>query len=809
MVLTKSLVAGTATCALAIFLSAPDVRAQTSAGAGASTIEEVVVTARKREESLQSIPVAVTSVSGNQIERQGIRQTSDLTKIVPSLTVAPSSSASTAAVFSLRGQAAGDILLTLSQPVGIYEDTVNIPHADGLQGAFFDVGRVEVLKGPQGTLYGRNTTGGAVNIVTRNADYDGLHGFVMGEYGNFKDWKVGGAVNLPIMQDMLSARLAYQHWNRDGFGKSRTTGIRVGSPHDDDVARLSIKFDPATYLTSNTKLEYVHLDQTGYLTKLVALPPGSPAALEAGLESGCGSFANIAGLATCGTAALNAFVNDRDIFRNSTNGNVQANVKTWHAVEDLTWDISDDVKLRSITGYHHVLDFQNLDLDGSPFQLLEVGAGAGGGVQPIAPFSAYPYRRTPENKYSSYTQEFNLSGNAFDRLDWLVGAYGSWEDGRGGEPFIAFADLSQGAVNNTTSSIGEKTRTWAIFTQNDLKFSDKVSVTLGARYTEERQTNRARFFNFSGGQFSCAPVTTPATTPFGAPGNDPDHCPDSASTGSPTSEKASGTSYLASFNYQVTPETLIYVKTARGFRGGALQFRAPQFAPVKPEIAVDYEVGFKSDFFDHRLRTNLAAYQTNYTNKQELIIILLNGATTTQLFNAATARIRGFEAEVTAVPVEGLSVYGTLTYLDGSYLNFPAALTPEGATFNASGLSFADPNWRYNVGGRYERDLGPGRLGGQLDWSWRDKTNLTRLNTDVLFPIDLIKKVNGPVGLLNARLDYNLPNNGVTVALFATNLLNKHYQTFSLFSGALGIATAQTEEPRMFGVSVRKSFGNE
>jgi iron complex outermembrane recepter protein len=397
----------------------------------------------------------------------------------------------------------------------------------------------------------------------------------------------------------------------------------------------------------------------------------------------------------------------------------------------------------------------------------------------------------------------------FDKLDWLVGAYGSWEKGHGGEPFIAFGDLTQAAVNNTTSSIGEQTRTWAVFTQNDFHFTDRLSITLGARYTEERQSNSARLFTWKGGVFTCAPVTIPTTTPFAAPGNNPDACPDSRSTGSPSSEEASGTSYLASFNFQVTPETLVYIKTARGFRGGALQFRAPQFEPVKPEIATDYEIGFKSDFFDHRLRTNLAAYQTNYDNKQETIIIFINGATTTQLFNAASARIRGFEGEVTAVPVKGLSLYGTVTYLDGQYLHFPGAPTPEGQVFDASGLPFADPHWRYNLGGRYELDVGPGQLGGQLDWSWRAKTNLTPLNTDTLFPVALTRKLNDAVGLLNGRLDYHMPDNGVTVAVFATNLLNKHYQTEALFSGALGIGTAYTQEPRMFGISINKSFGSE
>src|SRR5690606_29369012 len=141
------------------------------------------------------------------------------------------------------------------------------------------------------------------------------------------------------------------------------------------------------------------------------------------------------------------------------------------------------------------------------------------------------------------------------------------------------------------------------------------------------------------------------------------------------SAKFSGTSYLASLNLQLTDTSLLYFKTARGFRGGALQGRAPDFPAVAPEIATDYEIGFKADFFDRRLRTNFAVYQTNYTNKQEQVITLNQfGSTTTILRNAAEARLRGAELEVFAVPIEGLTLRGSATYLDAQYLEYPNAL---------------------------------------------------------------------------------------------------------------------------------------
>ena len=798
--------AGTALTALVLAGFGTGARAAPAAAPQASeagnTIQEVVVTARKREESLQSVPVAVTSLTGNQLAQQGVREGVDLQRAVPSLTSAmtpinANTSQATGVVFSLRGQASGDVLLTMSQPVGVYIDSANVPHPDGLNGELFDIQRVEVLKGPQGTLYGRNTTGGAINIITRGADYNGIHGFVSGEAGDYSDWRVNGAVNVPIVKDMLAVRLAYQHWNRNGYGKSITTGQDLGGDHNDDLFRVSVRFDPVANLTSTTKVEYARMLQHGYLQTLVAAAAGNPTAeLEANAEGG----------------SLAPWLNNKNIFQVGSQTLLFDKVKVWHMVEDATWTINDYVNLRSISGFHSVSDFPKTDLDGTPFQILEIFAGAGG-TQPIVG-PRYTVPLVPENKYRSYTQEFDLSGHAFGRLDWLVGAFGSWENGYGGEPYIPFGRLLNGFVSTTTESQREDTSTWALFTQNDLHITDRVGITFGARYTEEKVKNRSLQFNWQNNIFLCPNGTL-------APGNNANNCPTIVQ-----SEKSNGISYLLSFNFQFTPDTLFYVKTSRGFRGGALQFRAAGFPSVEPEIAIDYEAGLKSDFFTHRLRTNLAVYHTNYKNKQEQSITTVCGNavvaplqptcpggdtphSTTVLKNAANAKVDGFEGEVTAVPITGLTLSGNVTWLRGVYEHFPEAFGPDGNLVNGSGLPFQDPPWRYGLGARYQHDAGPGVLGGSLDWAWRAHNKLTALNISPSFPLALQKKLNASVGLLNGRIDYTLPRQGVTVAVWSTNLLNKHYQTEALFSAALGIATATTQAPRMFGVTITKSFGEE
>ena len=800
---------------------AADATADAVNSAGGSDVGAVVVTARKRSENIQRVPLAVTAQTGRQLEQQGVRQTTDLTRVVPSLTVALSLAQNTGAVFSLRGQVAADPLLTTSQAVGLYLDTLNVPHPDGLQGSFFDIDRVEVLKGPQGTLYGRNTTGGAVNIITRGADYNGFHGFVMAEGGNLSDFKGAGAINIPLITDKLAVRLAYQHWQRSGFGRSIVNGERLGADHDDDIVRLSVRFDPAQNFHSSTKFEYSRFNQHGVLMTLVALPAGSAAGIEAAAELGpfldftpanpCGSFSCAA--LGAGSTALNAVLNNQNMFENSNNARMVSQVYTLHGVEDLTWDITDSFRARSISGFHRVSDFQTLDLDATQFQVLEIGAGTDhDGVQPVRP-PAYPYRHIPENLIDSWSQEVDFSGKLFDRVDWLVGAYGSWETGQGGEPFVAFGVLSQTfgnpVVTTGTNDTKATSQTWAIYTQEDFHLTDALSLTAGLRYTQEQSTNAARLFSWVNGVFTCNPPDRAPAGFFLAPGNNPDNCPTSTDLGLPSRESAVGTSYLFSINYQITPDILVYAKTARGFRGGALQPRSPSLPPVAPEIAVDYELGFKTEFFDHRLRLNLAAYETNYKNKQENVIVAAFGGSTTILFNAATARIQGFEAEATLHPAAGLSVYGNMTYLRGKYLNFTKALNPEGSPIDASGMPFLDPTWRYSIGGRYEHDLGPGKIAGELDWTWRSHNNLSPLHIDPLFSVDLQRQLNSSIGLLNARVEYNIQDLGLSFAFFATNLLDKHYQTQALLSGPLGIGTAQTQEPRMWGFSVVKRFGAE
>jgi iron complex outermembrane recepter protein len=799
MTLRKILLCGAIAIGAASGASVAMAQSAPPSASASATIEEVVVTARKREESLQSVPVAVSAISWEALARQGLKQPSDLTRTVPSLTITGSSpSTPTGAVISLRGQAASDVLLSLSQPVGLYEDSVNIPHAVGTNIAFFDLSRVEVLKGPQGTLYGRNTTGGAINIITRGADYDGIHGFAYLEGGNHGDLKYSGAINVPILQDVLAGRLAYQHWDRDGYGKSAITNQKLGGDHDDDIVRGSLKFDPAPYLSATAKLEYIKADRSDALfqTRQLGGSLGSLADTEWLLEGKTG-----------GVAPSVLVANSNDLFTNYGQTNEFEKLTGWHGALDVNWDITDNIKLRSITGYHQFKDLRTFDLDGLPAQLNEVGIGAGGLKLPSG-VDNRPLK--PDQQSRQWTQEFNLSGSSFDdKLSWLVGAFASDDEGHANQTATVFTSLlglgATGPDDFNFDELFNGVQTWALFTQDDIKFNDVFSITVGARYTEERLKQNIAVYNYLA-------TTNPIANRFACTGgpNKGQTVATEADCASEDGAKFSGTSYLLSFNFQFTPDTLLYVKTARGFRGGALQVRSPDDPAAAPEIATDYELGFKSDFFERRLRTNFALYQTNYANKQETTILVnpVTNVTTTPIRNVASARIRGIEAEITAVPIDHLTLTATGDYLDGAYNSYKNALNPLGALVDASGQTFALPHWSYNIGGRYViPSVGPGDIGLSANYAWHSKTNTNVLNFDPRISTSLQNEWRASRGLLNASIDYTLAQYGATISVFATNLTNEKYQVqgVTLPFGFQGV----TQEPRMWGVSVRKTFGSE
>jgi len=764
-------------------------------------VEEVVVTARKREESLQDVPVAVTALSGGELANKGVQSPRELATTVPGLAVGLSAASATAVVFSIRGQTASDVLLTIDQAVGVYVDGINVPRPTGLDAGFVDLQRVEVVKGPQGTLYGRNTTGGAVNVITRAPDFDGVHGFLTGELGNHKDLKASGAINLPIIDDTLATRLVFQRWQREGFGHSAVTGQDLGRDHDQTYFRASINYRPTSALLLELKGDWYRARENGTLSTLRKYVGSVATDTQAAFDLG---FPNT----VAGRAAARQFIIDN--YERTGNADFFTNYSQERSREDTdfrsltgiaTIDLSDSVTLKSLSGYRRFSSSRAEDRDATPIKGLEAGvAGPGPFYLPGQPNQAAEF----------YSQEVNLSGVALDgRFNWLMGAYYSYEDGedRTTNTFRpTVTALTSPYIMSFNDGYRILNKSWALYTQNDFKITDQLGITLGARYTEESHflESRNRRFASSTGLYQCNTTITIIT-------------PTPAACAVKQTANFDGVSWLASLNYKVNPETLVYLKTSKGFKGGGWNLRLPAAPPFAPETAQDIELGLKSDLFQNRLRANIAAYRTSYKNKQESIIIPLGLGSATVIQNAASATIKGFEVELSAEPVDNLTLRASVAYLYGKYKSFPGALSIAGAVSDATGEKFPNPPWTYNLSARYHFDVGPGELAFQGDWSWTAGARPSPRNIDPALPRELVDDFVGTLqyqngkaslGLLNARVSYDLPDSGLEFAVFSTNLLNKKYQYAGIAQPNVGnLQLGATGEPRMWGVQVRKSFG--
>lgn len=809
-------------CALLIsaaapaLLTAPAARAQEPAQS-AGELTDIVVTARKREESLQNVPVAVSAFSGGQLEQQGVRSLLDVARTVPSLSSAPVQNSSSAVIFSLRGQSASDIILTVDQAIGIYADGAYIPRPYGLQAGLVDLQSVEVLKGPQGTLYGRNTTGGAINLISRGPDFEGWHGYTYGEFGNHGDLRMNAAINIPLIPDMLSVRIAGQNWQRDGIGKSRITGQDLGFDRDQQYLRGMIRFEPTERVRIDFKADWARIRENGMLTTARFYLPQNATAYQGAVELGLNPTVP-ANLATVNGIIQNIVALGNSDLTTADTGNIlHEDVNTHSFTLNGSVELADNVSLRSITSYRYLDKDTANELDGTRFHILENVS-----TVPASFPSVYPLPSRPMVRDRLWTQELNLSGNLLDdRLSFLFGAFYSDEKGddatqndfRLNQFFAQQPAPLRNFVINFNEGLDIINKSKALYTQNDFKITDSLTLTAGYRYTWETRgmTSALRRFDPVNNLWRCGhPLLAGLITA------DPTRC----NVVLPK-DKFKGSSYMVSLNWKPTDDSLIYARTAKGFRGGGFQVRVPTAPNFGAETAKDIEVGAKADFFDHKLRANIAAYRTKYSNKQESQIVPVPVVgTATIVTNAASATIKGLEAELFARPVSFLSLKGTVSYIHGKYNAYPGALAYTGAPFgDASGERFALPPWQYSLQARLDVPVGVSKLGFQADWSWQAGARPSARLIDPALPAsltnDFVADVYGrggraSLGLLNLRADVAFPDVGVTVSAFATNALNKKYQIAAIpQTNTGGIAAGITGETRMIGIGIRKSFGAE
>ena len=749
--------------------------------ADSDAIEEIVVTARFREESAQDVPLAISAFSAEQMDRALIDTTFDLQYHTPGLFIQQGISGSSGASLEIRGQSASDTLLTTDSSVGVYVDSISIPRFLGLDTSLFDIERVEVLKGPQGTLFGRNTTGGAVSFVTAKPDYDGVHGYVDADGATFDTFTIGAALNIPLVDGRSALRLATKMRTSGGWDKSAGDGGNI-SDDEERFVRASLRLDPSDNVNVQVSGEAQTFENEG--APYISVDIGN--ALVAG-------NAALEGLVPPSRDSV--FGGGQDIQSYSTGFNAGGltapDIENWnkfdrHAITGAVSVDFDDLTFKSISGFHNFTSSRSLDLDGtrtSGFQAL---------LRTRADF---------------YSQEFQLLGNALDnRLDWVVGAYWSREDGNEySESYLA------GTLGAALSPIGipapvfdghVENESWALFTQGNYNFTDQLRLTLGFRYTDESKSldsaNRT-IVGLTGDVVACSV---------------PDGTVDDCKYG--TNDGFDGNAWLVSLDYRVNDDVLVYIRSAEGFKGGGQNLRGTAqiltFSPVAEETATDVEVGIKGDFFDDELQLNADVWYTWYDDIQRSANVQVNGAFATIVKNAAKANMQGVELSATWIATERLSFIVNANYFDGEYEEWDD-LDALGDPVDRSDTPFTSPDYAYGISGRWDQPTSYGFVSANVDYYWQDEVMLEADANYALSPSDpnfqdpdLVTQES--YGLLNARIaletDY-----GLEFSLFGKNLTDEEYLVALTDSSrtALGTITALVGPPRIIGVGVKKSFG--
>jgi len=761
-------------------------------------LEELVVTAQKRTQSAQDIPVAISGFGSDEIEKLGFSDATDLSAQVPNVQVSAAFSKSQP-IFSIRGVSQSDFNSNQASPVGIYTDEAYLPatFTHGLN--FFDLERTEVLRGPQGTLYGRNTTGGAINLITRTPEIDGdVTGNIKVGAGNFGLVTANGAIEGTLVEGKLAARVAFTNEEDDGFFRNVLGGPNFAQT-DFSGARLALNWQVSEQL--NAVFKYTTGDSS---------PRGIPARSAARIPVAPGVFVDAAGASR--DPSLNNFegeVNEQGNFDSESD----------LATLRLTYE-ADNYSIVSVSSYNDA-EFRNeADTDGQ------------GG-----PFS------TASQVYSGDSESFNQDLRFVSDFDgafnFIAGVYYSIEENSAQvqsnflNPFFNIFLL---APDEATQQLGgiftqlggvaqdlESTKeAIALYGQGRWELNDRLGLDFGLRYTEDETTldrlNVART-DFNGGVIgSFIPGnTTGINNPFVPPNAFGPGSPAFFLDGPPTNESAQGFTETErevtgkiGLDYKVSDDVLVYASYNRGFRSGSinngLQFTAlanPSDAYAAPEFVDAYELGLKGDFLDGRLRVNATAFYYEYEDQQFINQVGLAA----DLENAGESEILGLELEVLALLSDNLSLKLGLGLLDTEFteLSLSNPLTPD--PFDEVDLAgnelISAPDVNFNIALDYDIPTSWGSLNAHVDANYQGDQFYSAYNDFPTFE----EIGQDAYWLVNSRLSAAVGDEGnLTISAWVKNLADEEYDVYAINLQALGFDYFLTGAPRTYGLEVGYRF---
>lgn len=679
---------------VALAIAAPALAQDAPAESNQGAIREIVVTAQKRSESVQSIPIAVTALDQTALESATIDDIRDIAGRVPSLVVDSVGAGPSAAAISIRGISFEDIEKSFDPAVGVVVDGVFIGTNTGQLLDSFDLERLEVLRGPQGTLFGRNTIGGVIN-VTRTKPTEDFG--VRGQFGYSRfDTKRGRlVVNTGTLGGFIALKAFGYYDKTDGYYYNVTKDRREGK-YETLTGGVTALITPTDTITA--QVTYQHSRERGETIAaalsetsrdVVCAAPGAP---------------GFSPLVECNRSALP----HRGLY--TTFSNIDAPVR--NDVDSVTGNIdinlSDTITLSSVTGYIKNKESVTQDFDGSSANFFET-------------------RR--EQKYHQFSQELRLLAEFGDAVNLLVGGY-YFDSGYTLDQFTNFGTvLGGGSTAVLRQYVDHDATSYAGFADAQIRLSEQFKISVGARYTKDKK----EIFNNYGRIGALVGLTLPtfdgkscvaATGTFSpAPGVVlPVYTAANNCTGEDSFNKFT---WRANAEYTFEPGKLAYVSFSRGFRSGGFNGRAASptsLGPYQPETVDAYEAGLKADWLDRTLRTNIAFYYTKYDNKQEEVVQPSPPGSSspqeTVVRNASSADIKGFEAELIAQMSPEFSLNASFSYTDAKYKNFfndVVGLTPgspqDGIADDVSTLTLRRaPKYAWSAGLNYSKETGSGRF---------------------------------------------------------------------------------------------------
>ena len=738
----------TAVCSIAVgaLLFADSQAWAQSARTGAGADDAIIVTAQKRAQNIQDIGIAITAIGTQGLASLGQRDVSALVQQVPSMQV--TQYASTATIFNLRGISQADTGDGHETPIAFYNDEVYVAAPGAISGQNFDLERVEVLRGPQGTLFGRNATGGLVQVITARPT-DDLTGFVTLKAGSRNQIASEAAVSGPLAEG-VRGRLSFTTNYHDGYVKN-TLGGHHGNNSHFYAGRAQLEFDTGSSGRLRLKAEYLRNDdETTYLTHRpasidadglgVALPPdvdfwtGQP---------GFGGFP----IVSCPGCDANGFKSPADFYSVTADKRGEVDRKYWSLTANYEQDLG-FATLTSITNYQDLKKIYNVDSDMSPMPIFNVDSA---------------------QKLYQYSQELRLANDA-GRFKWVAGAYAlrikSDNFNRLGSPPDVFFPFwsSQNYI--------QKTRTFAVFGQGEYAFNDMFSLIVGGRYTGDRKTQDWTKVDSFGRSFAFNTTLFPGLAKI----NYDDY------------------SGKVELDFKPADGMLLYASVNRGIKGGGFStqgfFFNPATMPYGAERLTSYEAGFKLALADRRVTLNGAGFYYDYKGYQAFT----RPRAGETIVSNQPATLSGVELEMHVRPFDGFTFSPWVTHLfkkEVRDITLPLGRVADREMPQA-------PDWSAGVTTAFTFPAGPGDLTLWTNWKYDSRQNFSSFNSQIT---EEKARLIGDV-----RVSYTVDD--IEAAVFVNNVTDRKYRLFELdLALNQGSASVVPAPPRWWGASITYRFG--